>query len=466
MRSTMSETPEHVTWSAMKPKIEAAFARLEEAGITAKMNFSISISNGISEIYDPRFRGYAFWHEQDEVRVRTEGVVMLAFGVFAKRPTDDAIVALGREVRAALEEQGLFVDWDDSADSRIEVRLFAPAEAPTEHVDESPPAEPAIPTGFVVGNEFREVSLDGSPTDIDLSNDGKYLAVAIHKGKPCVRIFATEDGACIAELGHDAWSAFGVAFVEGGRSLCYLTWTDGQKATLWKTAVPSGTPEKLADLTSERRCKLLARDAEGSTLAVGGAEVLVLDVKTASERFRLACKVTGAEGIAHFADQNRLWVFGSESAQLVLHDIASGDPLKKLAGPSASGLQLTGSPDGRWLVGVGGGGRGVALYDLATDKRIVSDVDKDGFDLDDDFEGPGAFAFSHDSTLVLYPTRFVASMTLPGLKLAMSDASRDDVSGDHAVCAATALDAPLTAFAFHRSNKVILVPTQGNLPTA
>lgn len=41
---------------------------------------------------------------------------------------------------------------------------------------------------FVVGSEVRDIQLDGSPNDIDLSNDGKYLAVAIHKGKPCVRL--------------------------------------------------------------------------------------------------------------------------------------------------------------------------------------------------------------------------------------------------------------------------------------
>lgn len=123
---------DHANWIAMKPKIKAAFAALKTAGITAKMNFSISISNGISEIYDPKFRGYAFWHSQDHVRVREDGVVTLAFGTFAKKATDQAIVGIGREVRAALEAQKLFVDWNDSADSRIDVHLSKAAKTKQE----------------------------------------------------------------------------------------------------------------------------------------------------------------------------------------------------------------------------------------------------------------------------------------------------------------------------------------------
>lgn len=120
---------DHANWIAMKPKIKAAFSELAKAGITAKMNFSISISNGIAEIYDPKYRGYAFWHSQDHVRVREDGIVTLAFGAFAKKVTDDATVGIGREVRAALEKQKLFVVWDDSADSRIDVHLSKAAKA-------------------------------------------------------------------------------------------------------------------------------------------------------------------------------------------------------------------------------------------------------------------------------------------------------------------------------------------------
>lgn len=42
-----------------------------------------------------------------------------------------------------------------------------------------------------------------------------------------------------------------MAFVDGGKSLCYLTWTERQAATLWKVSIPSGRPEKLKSLADE-----------------------------------------------------------------------------------------------------------------------------------------------------------------------------------------------------------------------
>ena len=131
MMVVMAKT-DHANWIAMKPKIKSAFAELKKAGITAKMNFSISITNGIAEIYDPKFRGYAFWHSQDQARVREDGIVTLAFGTFANKATADATVGIGREVRAALEKQKLFVDWDDNAAARIVVHLSKAAKTKQE----------------------------------------------------------------------------------------------------------------------------------------------------------------------------------------------------------------------------------------------------------------------------------------------------------------------------------------------
>jgi len=112
-----------------------------------------------------------------------------------------------------------------------------------------------------------------------------------------------------------------------------------------------------------------------------------------------------------------------------------------------------------WLAGVGGGGRGVALYDLKTDTRIEADADG-RIELNDAKKVAGAFAFSHDSKLVLWPTPFAFSLTLPKLELTFGETMLAQ-AGNLAERSATALDAPLVAFTFHLDKKVVLVPTKG-----
>jgi hypothetical protein len=107
----------------MKPKLRRAFARLADDGIKAKMNHSISISNGIAEMQRSGHHGYCFYHSQDSERARKEGEVWLAFGVFARQPKDPDIVKVGRLVKKALLREGLHVVWNGSAGSRIEVHL-------------------------------------------------------------------------------------------------------------------------------------------------------------------------------------------------------------------------------------------------------------------------------------------------------------------------------------------------------
>lgn len=132
---------DHPDGRAMRPKLKAAFARLTAAGIIAKMNFSITLTDGIAEIYEPGFRGYAFWHAQDHERLREAGAVLLAFGAFGDAPTDDAIAGIGREVVAALHAQGLHVEWNGSAHARIDVYLSAAALADKRRTEDARIAE-------------------------------------------------------------------------------------------------------------------------------------------------------------------------------------------------------------------------------------------------------------------------------------------------------------------------------------
>lgn len=109
---------DHKDWVAMKPKLRRAFAALKKIGIRAETNFSISLSNGIAEIYDPKARGYAFYHSQDHDGARETGKVSIAVGSFTKPKRSAAVIAIGNEVRDALVEEGLHVEWDGSAKAR------------------------------------------------------------------------------------------------------------------------------------------------------------------------------------------------------------------------------------------------------------------------------------------------------------------------------------------------------------
>lgn len=111
-------------------RLDAAFAALEESGVLARQDYSCCQNCGHGELWDemqaaleerPEVHGYTFYHGQDtDSAVEGEGVC-LAYG--AAEPGERAEVAVGHEVVAALEAQGLETEWDGTRSKRIWVRV-------------------------------------------------------------------------------------------------------------------------------------------------------------------------------------------------------------------------------------------------------------------------------------------------------------------------------------------------------
>lgn len=111
-------------------RLDAAFAALERSGVVARQHFTCCGTCGLAEIdreiaaagtKTGPVRGYTFYHWQDtEAAVDGYGLC-LYYGacVDGEAPA----LAIGREIVAALERQGLKPEWDGSWDRRIELPL-------------------------------------------------------------------------------------------------------------------------------------------------------------------------------------------------------------------------------------------------------------------------------------------------------------------------------------------------------
>jgi hypothetical protein len=111
-------------------RLDAAFDALEAEGVIARQNFTCCGTCGASEIWDEVeearndgmiAQGYAFFHMQDtEAAVEGHGLY-LSYG--ACEEGEDAAIAIGHRIIAALEAEGLATEWDGSLGQRIGVAL-------------------------------------------------------------------------------------------------------------------------------------------------------------------------------------------------------------------------------------------------------------------------------------------------------------------------------------------------------
>ncbi len=111
-------------------RLDAAFTALEEQGVVARQNFTCCGTCGATEIWDEieaaqdegvAVEGYAFFHMQDtESAVEGHGLY-LNYG--ACEQGEEAAVAMGHRIVAALEAQGLSTTWDGRLEQRISVSL-------------------------------------------------------------------------------------------------------------------------------------------------------------------------------------------------------------------------------------------------------------------------------------------------------------------------------------------------------
>ncbi|MFJ9795192.1 DUF6891 domain-containing protein [Streptomyces sp. NPDC101145] len=94
-------------------RLTRAFAALQEAGITARENFTCCRSCGQSEIgaeAAPDARGFVYFHTQCTDSAAAGHGLTLLYGGFDGSPETTA--AVGHEVVAALEAVGLGAEWD------------------------------------------------------------------------------------------------------------------------------------------------------------------------------------------------------------------------------------------------------------------------------------------------------------------------------------------------------------------
>lgn len=111
-------------------RLDAAFAALEANGVISRQDFTCCGTCGASEIHgeiDAARRegrpahGYAFYHQQDTESAADGGGLYLNYG--ADEPGDEAAVAVGHEIVAALKAKGLSPEWNGRIERRIHVPM-------------------------------------------------------------------------------------------------------------------------------------------------------------------------------------------------------------------------------------------------------------------------------------------------------------------------------------------------------
>lgn len=105
-------------------RVEAAFARLEAAGVLAGEDVGYTQSDLRDDMWErvdqaASARGWVAFHRQDVERVVDSGVLYVSFAGVSD--DDEGFRAIGAEVAAVLAEAGLTVDWNGDPNRRIEL---------------------------------------------------------------------------------------------------------------------------------------------------------------------------------------------------------------------------------------------------------------------------------------------------------------------------------------------------------
>ncbi|MGQ5640438.1 MULTISPECIES: DUF6891 domain-containing protein [unclassified Streptomyces] len=123
-RLWLERVAEQATWQdeTDPERLTRAFAALQDAGITARENFTCCRSCGQSEIGGegrPDARGFVYFHTQCTDSAAAGHGLMLLYGGFDG--SSETTAAIGHEVVAALEAVGLHADWDHDPGRAITV---------------------------------------------------------------------------------------------------------------------------------------------------------------------------------------------------------------------------------------------------------------------------------------------------------------------------------------------------------
>jgi len=119
---------EEKTWPSVTDcdRLDSAFIQLDKIGICACQNAGDTMSDGYSDVTEAienrgkdNYYGYCFFHGQDIERAIEGHGLSVAFGDL--NDVKGTIIGVGRTVKHALEEAGFDVEWDDTADTRLNI---------------------------------------------------------------------------------------------------------------------------------------------------------------------------------------------------------------------------------------------------------------------------------------------------------------------------------------------------------
>lgn len=301
--------------------------------------------------------------------------------------------------------------------------------------------------------DIRDLRLPSAARGLDISNDGKLLAIAHGSGKHTVTLVETQTAKTIFQGGPKAQRAWAVALTEQESALHFLTWDENNQATLWRTPLKSLKTKAIRQYSASERVRHLARDRSGRFLAVIGNQIQVWNL----EAGRAVALITGANPDwvlqACFASQSpHLYVYGLESGVVSLCDPRSEEVLQRWDAPGDIGEQVTVSGDGRFLVACGRSYTGVALHDTHLSQQILADTD--GIQEFHSTTCGRSFAFSFDSQYLVLVRGRVHLFQLPQVSWLDPGASIHEV-GTRATCSASAAEAPVLAFGLEEEKRVL-----------
>lgn len=114
-----------------RERLDKAFCRLSENGIVARHDVACCWSCGFTEMRNElrkmqsegrEVRGFAFYHMYDTDHAYESGELHISYGVLEGGAEDTK--AIGRAVARAIQNEGLFVDWDGPSTSHLRVHLL------------------------------------------------------------------------------------------------------------------------------------------------------------------------------------------------------------------------------------------------------------------------------------------------------------------------------------------------------
>jgi hypothetical protein len=115
---------------AGRARITKAFADLAKQGILAKKNFMCCMGCASSNLHREakaagKYMGIAYYHSQDNDRLRETGVFNVGFNSIDTLGLDEetAMLMVGHAVKLSLERHGLKVTWGGKANERLHVEL-------------------------------------------------------------------------------------------------------------------------------------------------------------------------------------------------------------------------------------------------------------------------------------------------------------------------------------------------------